>query len=160
LGLAEGWLSFIDLEGKRSFAVGESFLWTKGRVLRVWFSAEVAAAVSLKATPKAFSKLAALVKDAAATRYANIMPPLHCELSPLGRVWQATQAHPQGRKSCGGRGGSNSHRRNSCDLEGGMHLAAEFEALGGSAKAANTGDPLRECWLACELSLLEARRGG
>jgi hypothetical protein len=48
----------IDLGNKRSFALGESLLWTE--LCGVQLSAQVAAALGLEAKPKGFSKLAAV----------------------------------------------------------------------------------------------------
>jgi hypothetical protein len=62
-------LSFIDLGGKRSFAVGECLLWTELCGMR--FSAQITAAASLETMPKDLSKLLVVAKDAAAIRFAN-----------------------------------------------------------------------------------------
>jgi hypothetical protein len=59
-------LNSNDFGGKRSLTAGQFLLWTE--ICGVRFSAQVAAAVSLKVTPKA-----AVPKDAAAICYANNM---------------------------------------------------------------------------------------
>jgi hypothetical protein len=88
-------LNSIDLGDKRSFIVGESLLWTG--LCEVRFSAQVAAAVSVKAAPKGFSTLAAVTKDAAAIRYANnrAAPPRlgGAAGARLALLWEALGSH-------------------------------------------------------------------
>jgi|AntAceMinimDraft_5_1070358.scaffolds.fasta_scaffold19711_2 hypothetical protein len=147
-------LNSIDLGGKRSLTVGESLLWAELCGLR--FSAQVAAAVSLEATSKDFSKPAALAKDAAAIRYANITPPSianYLRSSVYGKrpkpIHEGINAAAADAEVIAAKAIAT------VDLEETKRLAAKFEAFGGgalpaeeaeaSAKAAAPGGPLREC---------------
>jgi hypothetical protein len=129
------------------------------------FSAQVAAAASLEATAKGFSKLAAVTKDATAIRYAiNTATSIanYLRSSVLGKQPEVIR---KGTKTAAAEAAAIAiESLAAAKLAETNRLAAEFEALGGGvltmalAKAAAPGDPLRECWLARErLRMSEGR---
>jgi hypothetical protein len=135
--------------------VGESFLWTE--LCGVRFGAQTAMAVSLKATPKGFSILAAVTKDIAAICYANNMATSIANYLRSFVLGKRPKLNRKGAKAATAEAAAIATKAiAAADLAEIKRLAAEFEVLGGGAltmaldEAAAPGDPLRECWLARE----------
>jgi hypothetical protein len=148
-------LNAVDLGPKRPFSAGECALWA--RLARPRLAAQVAAVVSLVEAPSNSRKTSAVAKEVMAIKYCNTTD------HSIKKFFESPFAgkHPklisQGSKAAAAEAAVTAAEAKAvADLEETNRLAAEFEALVGGAltmahaQEAESGDPLRECWLAQE----------